>query len=49
LNLIGEDDDGAGGFNARLELVLPADGSYVIEATLTARIASQGKARATIA
>ncbi len=33
LNLIAEDDDGGGGFNARLEVVLPADGVYVIEAT----------------
>ena len=33
MNLIAEDDDGGGGFNARLELVLPADGEYVIEAT----------------
>lgn len=33
LNLIAEDDDGGGGFNARLEVVLPANGTYVIEAT----------------
>ncbi len=33
LNLIAEDDDGGGGFNARLEIVLPADGVYVIQAT----------------
>ncbi len=33
LNLIAEDDDGGGGFNARLEVVLPADGVYIIEAT----------------
>lgn len=33
LNLIAEDDDGGGGFNARLVVVLPADGEYVIEAT----------------
>lgn len=33
LNLIAEDDDSGGGFNARLEVVLPADGVYVIEAT----------------
>lgn len=33
LNLIAEDDDGAGGFDARIEVVLPADGTYVLEAT----------------
>ncbi|MBN1967610.1 MAG: PPC domain-containing protein [Anaerolineae bacterium] len=33
LNLIAQDDDGGEGFNARIELVLPADGVYVIEAT----------------
>ncbi|MBN2472149.1 MAG: PPC domain-containing protein, partial [Anaerolineae bacterium] len=33
LNLIAEDDDGAGGFDARLEVVLPASGTYIIEAT----------------
>ncbi len=33
LNLIAEDDDGGGGFNARLEIVLPADGIYIIQTT----------------
>lgn len=33
LNLLAEDDDGGDGFNARLEVVLPTDGTYVIEAT----------------
>ncbi len=33
LTLIAEDDDSAGGFNARLEIVLPESGVYVIEAT----------------
>lgn len=33
LNLIAEDDDGAGGFDARIEAVLPADGVYIVEAT----------------
>ncbi len=33
LNLIAEDDDSGGGFNARLEITLPADGVYIIEAT----------------
>jgi hypothetical protein len=33
LNLIAEDDDSGGGFNARIEVVLPAEGVYVIEAT----------------
>lgn len=33
LNLIAEDDDSGGGFNARLEVTLPADGVYIVEAT----------------
>lgn len=43
LNLIAEDDDGGGGFNARLEIVLPADGLYIIEATRFGQDSSAGR------
>ena len=33
LNLIAENDDGGSQFDARLELVLPARGAYIVEAT----------------
>ncbi len=43
LNLIAEDDDGGGGFNPRLEIVLPANGTYVVEATRYGQDTAMGR------
>ncbi len=43
LNLIAEDDDGGEGFNARLEVTLPADGAYIIEATRYGQDSARGQ------